>query len=163
VLTAEIPSSLAGLRLDQALTELFPGFSRSRLQAWIKDGEAVVDGAVASPKRRILGGERVVLRAEAEPCVGIEGQDIPLDIVYEDDDLLILDKPAGLVAHPAAGHRDGTLQNALLHHAPGLAGIPRCGLVHRLDKDTSGLLMAAKTLTAHKTLVEQLQERSVQR
>jgi 23S rRNA pseudouridine1911/1915/1917 synthase len=163
VLTAEIPLSLAGLRLDQALSELFPDFSRSRLQSWIKNGSAVVDGAVLTPKHRILGGEQVVLRAEAEHTTTVESQDIPLDIAYEDDDILIVDKPAGLVVHPAAGHWDGTLQNALLHHAPELAGIPRCGIVHRLDKDTSGLLMAAKTLPAHKSLVEQLQDRSVHR
>jgi 23S rRNA pseudouridine1911/1915/1917 synthase len=163
VLTAEIPLSLAGLRLDQALSELFPDFSRSRLQSWIKNGSAVVDGAVLTPKHRILGGEQVVLRAEAEHTTTVESQDIPLDIAYEDDDILIIDKPAGLVVHPAAGHWDGTLQNALLHHAPELAGIPRCGIVHRLDKDTSGLLMAAKTLPAHKSLVEQLQDRSVHR
>jgi 23S rRNA pseudouridine1911/1915/1917 synthase len=163
ILSAEIPLSLAGLRLDQALSELFPDFSRSRLQSWIKDGSAVVDGAVLSPKHRILGGEQVILRAEVDDIATIEGQDIPLDIVYEDESILIVDKPAGLVVHPAAGHRDGTLQNALLHHCPALAGIPRCGIVHRIDKDTSGLLMAAKTLEAHKSLVDQLQERTVHR
>jgi 23S rRNA pseudouridine1911/1915/1917 synthase len=163
ILSAEIPLDMAGLRLDQALSELFPDFSRSRLQTWIKDGSAVVDGAVLSPKHRILGGEQVVLRAEAEDIASVEGQDIPLGMVYEDDSILIVDKPAGLVVHPAAGHRDGTLQNALLHHCPALAGIPRCGIVHRIDKDTSGLLMAAKTLEAHKSLVDQLQERSVHR
>lgn len=163
VLTAEIPSSLAGLRLDQALSELFPDYSRSRLQSWIKGGAAKVDGAVLTPRHRILGGEQVVLMAEAEVVFDVAGQDIPLEVVYEDEHILIIDKPAGLVVHPAAGHWDGTLQNALVHHAPQLAGIPRCGIVHRLDKDTSGLLMAAKTLTAHKSLVDQLQERSVNR
>ncbi|BBL76558.1 23S rRNA pseudouridine(1911/1915/1917) synthase RluD [Methylomagnum ishizawai] len=163
VLTAEIPVALAGLRLDQALSEVFPGFSRGRLQTWIKSGAAKVDGAVLPPKHRILGGEHVVLQAEVEPATAVVGQDIPLEIVHEDDDILIIDKPAGLVVHPAAGHSDGTLQNALLHHAPELAGIPRCGIVHRIDKDTSGLLMVAKTLTAHNALVEQLQEHSVQR
>ncbi len=163
VLTAEIPPSLAGLRLDQALSELFPDYSRSRLQTWIKDGAAKVDGAVLTPKHRILGGEQVVLLAEAETVVDVAGQDIPLAVVYEDEHILIVDKPAGLVVHPAAGHWDGTLQNALLHHAQQLASIPRCGIVHRLDKDTSGLLMAAKTLPAHKSLVDQLQERSVHR
>lgn len=163
ILSAEIPLYLAGQRLDQALCEIFPDFSRSRLQAWIKDGAAVVDGTVLSPKHRILGGEQVVLRAEVEESTAVEGQDIPLEIVHEDDAILIVDKPAGLVVHPAAGHRDGTLQNALLHHCPALAGIPRCGIVHRIDKDTSGLLMAAKTLEAHKSLVDQLQERSVHR
>lgn len=116
-----------------------------------------------TPKHRLQGGEQVVLHAEVEETTTLEGQDIPLAVVYEDDEILIIDKPAGLVVHPAAGHRDGTLQNALLHHAPILAGIPRCGIVHRLDKDTSGLLMAAKTLSAHKALVEQLQARTVNR
>jgi 23S rRNA pseudouridine1911/1915/1917 synthase len=163
LLTAEVPADLAGLRLDQVLSELFPDFSRSRLQSWIKSGAAVVNGEVQAPKHRLLGGERIVLRAELEDVAGIESQDIPLNIVYEDDAILILDKPAGLVVHPAAGHRDGTLQNALLHHCQSLAGIPRCGIVHRIDKDTSGLLMVAKTLPAHTSLVTQLQERTVQR
>jgi len=163
IFTAEIPPSLAGSRLDQALSELFPDFSRSRLQYWIKNGSARVDGAVLPPKHRILGGEQVVLHADVEETTTVESQDIPLTVVYEDEAILIIDKPAGLVVHPAAGHRDGTLQNALLHHAPMLAGIPRCGIVHRLDKDTSGLLMAAKTLPAHKSLVEQLQARTVHR
>jgi 23S rRNA pseudouridine1911/1915/1917 synthase len=163
ILTAEIPPSLAGSRLDQALSELFPDFSRSRLQTWIKTGAAVVDGAVLPPKHRILGGETVVLRAEAEAATTVASQDIPLHIVHEDESVLIVDKPAGLVVHPAAGHPDGTLQNALLHHAPELAGIPRCGIVHRIDKDTSGLLMAARTLKAHKSLVDQLQARRVHR
>jgi len=162
-LTAEIPVALAGLRLDQALSEIFPDFSRGRLQTWIKSGAAKVDGAVLPPKHRILGGEYVALQAEVEPDTAVAGQDIPLEIVHEDDDILIIDKPAGLVVHPAAGHSDGTLQNALLHHAPELAGIPRCGIVHRIDKDTSGLLMVAKTLAAHNALVGQLQEHSVQR
>lgn len=163
ILTAEIPLALAGLRLDQALSELFPDFSRSRLQGWIRRGAAVVDGTVLTPKHRILGGEWVVLTAEAETDSTTLAQDIPLDVVYEDDAILIIDKPAGLVVHPAAGHRDGTLQNALLHHCPALSGIPRSGIVHRIDKDTSGLLMAAKTLTAHKSLVDQLQARTVHR
>lgn len=163
ILTAEIPPDLAGLRLDQALSELFPDFSRNRLQSWIKDGSALVDGSVLSPRHRIIGGEQVVLRTEVEEITTVESQDIPLDIVYEDGSILIVDKPAGLVVHPAAGHRDGTLQNALLHHCPSLAGVPRCGIVHRIDKDTSGLLMAAKTLSAHKSLVDQLQARTVHR
>lgn len=154
---------MAGRRLDQVLSELFPDFSRNRLQGWIRSGSARIDGAVLTPKHRLQGGEQVVLHAEVEETTTLEGQDIPLAVVYEDDEILIIDKPAGLVVHPAAGHRDGTLQNALLHHAPILAGIPRCGIVHRLDKDTSGLLMAAKTLSAHKALVEQLQARTVNR
>jgi 23S rRNA pseudouridine1911/1915/1917 synthase len=163
ILTAEIPESLAGMRFDQALSELFPDFSRSRLQRWIKNGSATVDDRPLTPSHRIWGGERVALRVAIEPITEIEGQDIPLSIVYEDEAILIINKPAGLVVHPAAGHWCGTLQNALLHHAPELVGIPRCGIVHRLDKDTSGLLVAAKTLQAHKSLVDQLHERSVQR
>ncbi|MDD5035698.1 MAG: pseudouridine synthase, partial [Methylococcaceae bacterium] len=154
---------MSGMRLDQALAELFPDYSRSKLQSWIKDGCALLDGAVLPPKHKVLGGEKVELRAEVELETGCKGQDIPLDIVYEDEGLLIVDKPAGLVVHPAAGHRDGTMQNALLHHAPQLAGIPRSGIVHRIDKDTSGLLMVAKTLPAHKSLVDQLQARSIDR
>ena len=162
-LTAEIPAAAAGMRLDQALAELFPEFSRSKLQSWIKDGHARIDGSQRPAKHKVFGGERVELRTEMEADPACEGQDIPLDVVYEDGDLLVVNKPAGLVVHPAAGHRDGTLQNALLHHAPVLAGLPRAGLVHRIDKDTSGLLMVAKTLQAHKALVDQLQERSIQR
>lgn len=164
ILTDEIPLELGGLRLDQALSEVFSEFSRSRLQTWIKNGAVTVDdGIITSPKHKILGGEEVVLRAEVEDVTALVGQDIPLDIVHEDESILIVNKPAGLVVHPAAGHWDGTLQNALLFYCPALAGIPRCGIVHRIDKDTSGLLMAAKTLTAHKSLVDQLQERSVNR
>jgi 23S rRNA pseudouridine1911/1915/1917 synthase len=162
-ISAEISPSLAGLRLDQAMVELFPEFSRSRLQTWIKAGQALVDGSALTPKHKVLGGERVELRVEVETETACEGEDIPLDIVYEDEALLIVNKTAGLVVHPAAGHRDGTLQNALLHHAPELAGVPRAGLVHRIDKDTSGLLMVAKTLQAQKSLVDQLQARSIQR
>lgn len=164
ILTDEIPLELGGLRLDQALSEVFSEFSRSRLQTWIKSGAVTVDDdVVTSPKHKILGGEEIVLRAEVEDVTALVGQDIPLDIIYEDESILIVNKPAGLVVHPAAGHWDGTLQNALLYRCPALAGIPRCGIVHRIDKDTSGLLMAAKTLTAHKSLVDQLQERSVNR
>jgi len=163
IFNAEIPPELAGLRLDQALAELFPEFSRSKLQSWIKDGHALLDGALRIPKHKVLGGEQVALRAEIEIQTDCQPEDIPLDILFEDEALLIVNKPAGLVVHPAAGHRGGTLQNALLHHAPQLAGIPRAGLVHRIDKDTSGLLMVAKTLQAHKALVDQLQERSIER
>ena len=159
----EIPPELAGLRLDQALAELFPKFSRAKLQAWIKDGHALLDGAAKIPKHKVLGGEQVELRAEVQNQTECRAEDIPLDIFHEDEDLLIINKPAGLVVHPAAGHSGGTLQNALLHHAPQLAGISRAGIVHRIDKDTSGLLMVAKTLQAHKSLVDQLQARSIDR
>jgi 23S rRNA pseudouridine1911/1915/1917 synthase len=163
ILFSDIPPQSAGQRLDQVLAQLFPDFSRSKLQDWIKNGLVLIDGIRSTPKHKVVGGERVELRAVIEPATDVTGQDIPLTIVHEDEDLLIVDKPAGLVVHPAAGHRDGTLQNALLHHAPELAGIPRAGIVHRIDKDTSGLLMVAKTLRAHKFLVDQLQARSIHR
>lgn len=162
-LLAEIPTDLAGLRLDQAMSTLFPEFSRSRLQEWIRSGAAVLDGAAVPAKHRVLGGEQVRLEAAIMPSTALVGEAIHLDIVHEDETLIVLDKPAGCVVHPAAGHWSGTLQNALLGHCPALAGIPRCGLVHRIDKDTSGLLMVAKTLESHKQLVDQLQARSVHR
>lgn len=158
-----IPSELAGQRLDQAMGALFPEFSRSRLQTWIREGAALLDGAPTAAKHRVWGGERVTLTAETAPATTVQAQAIPLVIVHEDAELLVIDKPAGLVVHPAAGNWDGTLQNGLLNHCPDLARIPRCGIVHRIDKDTSGLLMVAKTLEAHKRLVDQLQARSVHR
>lgn len=161
--TRRIPESCAGLRLDQALAELFPDYSRSRLQAWIKAGDATVEGLPARPKEKVAGGETVTLTVRLADAVDDAPQAIPLQIVHEDEHLLIVDKPAGLVVHPAAGHRDGTLVNALLHHAPELARLPRSGLVHRIDKDTSGLLMVARTLVAHKFLVEHLQAREIER
>ena len=158
-----IPSELAGQRLDQAMGALFPEFSRSRLQTWIREGAALLDGAPTAAKHRVWGGERVTLTAETAPATTVQAQAIPLVIVHEDAEVLVIDKPAGLVVHPAAGNWDGTLQNGLLNHCPDLARIPRCGIVHRIDKDTSGLLMVAKTLEAHKQLVDQLQARSVDR
>jgi 23S rRNA pseudouridine1911/1915/1917 synthase len=163
LLTSEIPPHLAGLRLDQALAELFPDYSRNRLQLWIKNGAARLDGETVIPRHKVRGGETVTLLTEAEAATDIDSEAIPLDLIHEDESVLIIAKPTGLVVHPAAGHRGGTLQNALLHHDPALATIPRCGIVHRLDKDTSGLLMVARTLTAHKSLVDQLQARSVHR
>ncbi|QXP88280.1 23S rRNA pseudouridine(1911/1915/1917) synthase RluD [Methylococcus capsulatus] len=163
ILTTEIPHHLAGLRLDQALAVLFPDFSRARLQTWIKDGHALLDGIQVAPRQKLLGGERVELRAEADAAVECEAEAIPLTVVHADESIFVIDKPAGLVVHPAAGHPAGTLQNALLHLDPALAAIPRCGIVHRLDKDTSGLLVVARTLEAHKSLVDQLKDRSVNR
>lgn len=162
-LSAQIPERLAGFRLDQALCELFSDFSRSKLQSWIRAGRARVNGHIWRPKDRIEGGEWVELEAEAEEVTQDLAQPIPLAIVYEDETLLVIDKPAGLVVHPAAGHKEGTLLNALLHYAPELAQLPRAGLVHRLDKDTSGLLVIARTLKVHKYLVEQLHARAVRR
>lgn len=162
-LAARIPAAAAGQRLDQVLADLFPDYSRSRLQQWIRGGAVSVDGALRKGKDRVLGGEQIVIAAELEEDTGVQAQDIALDVIYEDRDLLVIDKPAGLVVHPAAGNPDGTLQNALLHYDPQLATVPRAGIVHRLDKDTSGLLVVARNLTAHQSLVAQLQARSVKR
>jgi 23S rRNA pseudouridine1911/1915/1917 synthase len=162
-IAVEIPLHLGGLRFDQALVELFPDYSRNRLQAWVKQGSVLLDGAQVLPKQRVLGGERILLQASKRDTESSQAEDLPLDIVHSDPELLIVNKPAGLVVHPAAGHAEGTLLNALLHYAPDLAALPRCGIVHRLDKDTSGLLMIARTLRAHKSLVDQLQARSARR
>ncbi|MDF3930996.1 23S rRNA pseudouridine(1911/1915/1917) synthase RluD [Pseudomonas citronellolis] len=162
-LAAEVPFDLGGQRLDQVAAQLFPEHSRSRLAGWIKDGRLTVDGAVLRPKDVVHAGSRLALEVELEAQGEWKAQDIDLDIVYEDEHILVLDKPAGLVVHPAAGHQDGTLLNALLHHVPHLANVPRAGIVHRLDKDTTGLMVVAKTLEAHTNLVAQLQARSVSR
>jgi 23S rRNA pseudouridine1911/1915/1917 synthase len=159
----QLNSGAAGKRLDQAAVAAFPGFSRGRLQQWIKTGELTVDGHQAKPSARMAGGEILAIDAVLIEEGEIEAQDIPLDILFEDDHLLVLNKPAGLVVHPAAGNWDGTLQNALLYHAPGLAALPRSGIVHRLDKDTSGVMVVACSLKAHASLVEQLQTRSMSR
>lgn len=158
-----IGSGLAGRRLDQVLAELVPEYSRSHLQQLIDQGLVLVDGRTRRRRDKVQGGEEVCLRLVSESRNLCVAQPIALDILFEDDQLLVIDKPAGLVVHPAAGHRDGTLQNALLHHRPRLDRAPRAGIVHRLDKDTSGLLVVAKTLPAHKSLVEQLQQRSLYR
>ncbi len=151
------------MRLDQCLAEVFPDYSRSKLQTWIKAGRVLVDGEIMKGREKLDGGEEIELDAEAERVIEYAPQEIPLDIIYEDDSLLIVNKPAGLVVHPAVGNWDGTLVNALLNHVPSLDTLPRAGIVHRIDKDTSGLLMVAKTLQAHNSLVEQLQERSIHR
>ncbi len=162
-LNATIPDEAAGRRLDQTLAELFPDFSRSRLTAWVRSGAVLVDGEVVPPRHIVHGGEAVELTVVMQREVGAQGEAIELDIRYEDDDVFVINKPPGLIVHPGAGNPDGTLQNALLHRDPKLAEIPRAGLVHRLDKDTSGLMVIARTLRAHTTLVEQLSERSVHR
>jgi len=186
-----IPADCAGLRLDAALARLFPAHSRSRLQGWLKQGLIRLDGATADPKRKVYGGESVacaVLPAPTllppharnpgslpptgglasawggpAPTFADAAEDIPLPIVYEDAALAVIDKPAGLVVHPGNGNASGTLMNALLHHAPELAQVPRAGIVHRLDKETSGLMVVAKTLAAQTDLVRQLQARTVRR
>lgn len=160
---ASVPVALMGSRLDFAAAELFPEFSRSRLQTWIKSGDLTVNGDSARPKDKMLGGELLRLVAEQEEQGDWQAENIPLDIVYEDDDILVVNKPENLVVHPAAGNATGTLLNGLLFHCPDLINIPRAGIVHRLDKDTTGLMVVAKTLQAHADLVEQLQERSVSR
>ena len=160
-----VPVECAGLRLDQALARMLPQHSRSRLQSWLRDGRILVEGrAGADAKRRIWGGESIELAAAPDPRGEPDAaEDIALDVVHEDDDILVINKPAGLVVHPGSGNWQGTLLNALLHHAPQLAAIPRAGIVHRLDKETSGLLVVAKTLEAQTGLVRQLQARTVKR
>jgi len=162
-LCAQIEPEQSGQRLDQALAQLFPDYSRSRLQQWVKEGLVKVDGRACRSRDKVLGGEQVELEARLEEQVECNPQSIPLDLVFEDEHLLVINKPAGLVVHPAVGNRDGTLQNALLNHDPNLIQLPRAGIVHRLDKETSGLLVVARTPMAHKTLVEQLQAREVKR
>ncbi|CAA9891152.1 23S rRNA pseudouridine synthase [Candidatus Methylobacter favarea] len=162
-LTAEVPFEMAGMRLDQALAELFSDYSRSKLQTWVKSGRVQVNGLTLKPKDKLDGGETIMLDAEAETVVMFEAEKISLDIIFEDESLLIVNKPAGLVVHPAVGNWSGTLLNALLNHDPNLEMLPRAGIVHRLDKDTSGLLMIAKTLQAHNSLTQQLQNRAITR
>ena len=162
-LSDTIPEQAAGKRLDQVLAGLFPRYSRSRLQQWTKQGQVLVDGKPATVRQRVLGGEAVEIRAELQEEGAVEPENIALDIVYQDQQVLVINKPAGLVVHPAAGNRAGTLQNALLYLDPSLATVPRAGIVHRLDKDTSGLMVVARTLEAHTSLVGQLQARSVSR
>ncbi|HBT58216.1 MAG TPA: 23S rRNA pseudouridine(1911/1915/1917) synthase RluD [Pseudomonas sp.] len=162
-LSAQVSPESGGQRLDQVAAQLFPDYSRSRLQGWIKDGSLLVDGEVKRTRDIVLGGERLELDAEREIQGEWQAEAIDLDIIYEDDALLVINKPAGLVVHPAAGHQDGTLLNALLHHAPDLAKVPRAGIVHRLDKDTTGLMVVAKTIEAQTDLVAQLQARTVSR
>lgn len=161
--TALVPDSCAGRRLDAVLAELFPDYSRSRLSAWIKSGDVAVDGAPARPRDPVRGGETVVLNAVEEVQTHAVAEDIPLDILYEDADVFVIDKPAGLVVHPGAGNPTGTLVNALLHRDPALDKLPRAGIVHRLDKDTSGVMVVARTLQAHTALVAQLSAREVHR
>jgi 23S rRNA pseudouridine1911/1915/1917 synthase len=160
---ATVPDEAAGRRFDAVLVELFPEYSRSRLSSWIKSGDVLLSGESARPRDPVRGGETVTLAAVAEVRTEAVAEDIPLDILYEDADLFVLDKPAGLVVHPGAGNPAGTLVNALLHREPGLAVLPRAGIVHRLDKDTSGVMVVARTLPAHTGLVAQLAAREVHR
>lgn len=159
-----VPESCLGKRLDQTIAEMFPEYSRSRLKDWILDGNVQVNGNVITKAReKMYGGEQITIDAEIEAEVRFEAQDIALNIVYEDDDILVINKPAGLVVHPGAGNPDGTVLNALLHHCPELDIVPRAGIVHRLDKDTTGLMVVAKTIAAQTNLVEALQAREITR
>jgi 23S rRNA pseudouridine1911/1915/1917 synthase len=159
-----VSEQFAGQRLDAALASMFPDYSRRRLQQWIRDGRVLLNGERVKPRTRLQGDEVLELNIRAESRSDqFQAQAIALDIVYEDDAIIVLDKPAGLVVHPAAGHADGTLLNALLHHDAELAQVPRAGIVHRLDKDTTGLMVVARNLSAHKHLVAELQQRSIQR
>jgi len=161
--TAIVPDTAAGRRFDAVLAELFPQFSRSRLSEWIKSGDALLDGKPVRPRDPVRGGEQVSLDVVLETQTEALPEDIPLDVLYEDGDVIVIDKPAGLVVHPGAGNPTGTLVNALLHRDPSLATLPRAGIVHRLDKDTSGVMVVARSLPAHTSLVTQLSERGVHR
>jgi 23S rRNA pseudouridine1911/1915/1917 synthase len=161
---AHLPASCSGMRLDQALAREFPEFSRSRLKQWIEAGRVTVDGNTSDPKRKVWGGEHVLFTPELDPEVSSSlPEAIPLNVVFEDAHLFVIDKPAGLVVHPGAGNWGGTLLNALLALSPACAGLPRGGIVHRLDKETSGLMVVARTLEAQTSLVRQLQDHSVSR
>ncbi|MFA5941683.1 MAG: 23S rRNA pseudouridine(1911/1915/1917) synthase RluD [Sinimarinibacterium sp.] len=162
--SAEVPPELDGKRLDAVCAKLFGDYSRSRLQIWIEAGRVQVDGAVVDRARHpVRAGALLLLNAEAEEDFTVQPQDLPLTVLHADADLAIIDKPPGLTVHPGAGQRDGTLQNALLHHFPQSAAVPRAGIVHRLDKDTSGLLVVALSLKAHAKLVAELQAREIRR
>ncbi len=159
-----VPDFLAGARLDRALAQMFPEHSRSRLQKWLREGCVHLDSSAAKPKQKIWGGELVEISPRPDSADTVHrAESIALDVVYEDEDVLVINKPAGLVVHPGNGNWRGTLLNALLHHCASLSDLPRAGIVHRLDKDTSGLLVVAKTLQAQTDLVRQLQARTVKR
>jgi len=163
-LTATVAETQLGQRLDQALAELFPDYSRSRIKEWILEDRVQVNGTMINkPKEKVLGGEAVTIDAQIEEEARWQPQDIALDIVYEDADILVINKPRGLVVHPGAGNPDGTVLNALLYYFPAIADVPRAGIVHRLDKDTTGLMVVAKTVPAQTRLVEALQAREITR
>lgn len=163
-LQSQIPEALVNHRLDQALAKLFPEYSRSVLQSWVKNGHVKVDGETwRRPRNKVSLHQHIEITAEVQENEIWQGQALPLAIIYEDDSLIIINKPAGLVVHPGAGVPDSTLVNALIHHAPELKHLPRAGLIHRLDKDTTGLLVIAKTLIAHNALIKTLQAREIHR
>jgi 23S rRNA pseudouridine1911/1915/1917 synthase len=162
-LSAELPPELAGMRLDAALARVLTAYSRSQLKQWLQEGALTVDGGQPLPRSVVRGGEQVRLRVPDTPASEARPEPMLLHVVHADEAIIVIDKPAGLVVHPAAGHREGTLVNALLHYAPELAALPRAGIVHRLDKETTGLLVVARTAAAQTALVRQLQERRVHR
>ncbi|MCH8335916.1 MAG: 23S rRNA pseudouridine(1911/1915/1917) synthase RluD [Proteobacteria bacterium] len=158
-----IPAELSGQRLDRALARMFPEYSRSRLKSWLLQGFITVNERAMRPRDPVIGGESVLLQLQPEISVKSEPEALDLDIIFEDEDCLVVNKPVGLVVHPGAGNPRGTLMNGLLHHDPGLDQLPRAGIIHRLDKDTSGLLLVAKTLQAHTALTRALAERKIAR
>lgn len=158
-----IPDDMETMRLDQALAKLYPEFSRSRLQQWIKQQKVLLNKTPCRPRDPVHPGDNIQIHAELEAEIPWQGQVMDLNIIHQDDDLLIIDKPRNQVVHPGAGNPDGTLVNALLHHFPALAAVPRAGIIHRLDKDTSGLLICAKTIQSHTYLVDKLQQRAIKR
>ncbi len=159
----QIPDELAGLRLDMALARLLPDYSRSRIKTWITSGQVTLNGAACKPREAVHAGDAIIVDAIIETVVAPRPQAIDLDVVFADDSIIVVNKPAGLVVHPGAGNPDRTLQNALLHYRPGLAHLPRAGIVHRLDKDTSGLMVVAASVEAHTALVSAMAERRIVR
>jgi 23S rRNA pseudouridine1911/1915/1917 synthase len=158
-----VPSDLSGLRLDIALARMFPDYSRSRLKSWVLQGNVTVDGRIMRPRDSVAGGEQIIVQPQAEVSITSLPEPLDLDIVFEDEDLIIVNKPAGLVVHPGTGNTHGTLMNGLLNHVAALEALPRAGIVHRLDKDTSGLLLVGKNLTSHTALVRALADRDISR
>jgi len=163
VLTASVPEGCDGMRFDQVLAQLFSDYSRSRLQGWVRKGRALLDGAEVLPRVRVKSGQQIELQPELEDVVTDVSEAMSLDIVYQDEDVIVLNKPAGLVVHPGAGNPAGTLLNGLLHHAPELSALPRAGILHRLDKDTSGLLLVARSVGAQTRLTRDLEQRLIRR
>ena len=163
LLSEQVPGHLAGKRLDQALAQMFPQYSRSKLKSWVLKGQVTVDGEVIRPKDAVASGSTIIVTPIAEVVIKSVPEPMDLEVAFEDADLMVIVKPAGLVVHPGAGNHRGTLMNGLLAYAPQLDAIPRAGIVHRLDKDTSGLLLVAKTLESHTALVRQLGEREISR
>ncbi|OTQ51018.1 23S rRNA pseudouridine(1911/1915/1917) synthase RluD [Gilliamella apis] len=163
-LSSEIEQTQLGMRLDQALSELFPDYSRSRIKEWIVNNKVLVNNNIVNkPKDKVLGGEKIIIEVEIEEETYHQPEDIKLNIVYEDDHILVINKPQDLVVHPGAGNPNGTVLNALLYHYPDISRVPRAGIVHRLDKDTTGLMVVAKTIEAQTHLVESLQLREITR